>query len=186
MPLASHHSGNFLEMNSGPLSVRIRRGFPWRNIVFSNGLTTRLAGMDIENSMATASRVQSSRTLSTLNARPLSNLSLTKSIDHVSHGDIGDDNGCLTQTDTLVEAHLLVHSIYLTCGSMACPTCEGARMSSRIRRRAVPPGEWRPQQPCRCSSSEYSRTSICGRISVGAPEICRLQTHLPSPLPFRT
>ena len=69
-----------LEVNSGPLSVRITVGLPRHAITLSRVLIMRLEDRDVSISMAKASRVQSSMTLKVRNLRTPMMLSLIKSM----------------------------------------------------------------------------------------------------------
>ena len=69
-----------LEVNSGPLSVRITVGLPRQAITLSRVLIMRLEDRDVSISMAKASRVQSSMTLKVRNLRTPMMLSLIKSM----------------------------------------------------------------------------------------------------------
>lgn len=66
-------------------------------ITFSMIDMTRSAGIDIDISCATASLLLSSSMFRTLKVRPLSILSLTKSIDHVLFGSRGASSGSPTR-----------------------------------------------------------------------------------------
>ena len=69
-----------LEVNSGPLSVRITVGLPRQAITLSRVLIMRLEDSEVSISMAKASRVQSSMTLKVRNLRTPMMLSLIKSM----------------------------------------------------------------------------------------------------------
>ena len=69
-----------LEVNSGPLSVRITVGLPRQAITLSRVLIMRLEDSEVSISMANASRVQSSMTLKVRNLRTPMMLSLIKSM----------------------------------------------------------------------------------------------------------
>jgi hypothetical protein len=84
IPLLRAHELKSREINSGPLSTRIRSGYPLMYATSSRNLVTRLAGSDEDTAIPGQNRVKSSMIVSTRNLRPPAKESDTKSMDHTS------------------------------------------------------------------------------------------------------
>ena len=79
----SAHSSSVPLMYSGPLSTRMVPGLPRHSMILSRLRITHSAGKEKSTSMPRPSRLKSSKTFSSRNARPSPNRSAMKSIDQV-------------------------------------------------------------------------------------------------------
>ena len=91
-PCFSAHFNSFSLMYSGALSTLMVPGLPRHSMILSKLRMTRSAGNEKSTSMPSPSRLKSSSTFSSRNARPSPRRSAMKSIDQVRLGASGTAN----------------------------------------------------------------------------------------------